>query len=386
MTSWDYCITIEHTTVSFTLARKNASKYEFTGLTIAGTSFDHVDKCKQVYNAIVSIVNDDKIADIMAKCKAAVSVTEREHVLMLMRACVQYGSKNLMDMMVKHYDVTARERLRALEWAKSTGHVLIHKAIFADITDVYEYGTAKVTYTIAFGDVVAPTFTYEGKDTGDMMSCIEFARELSNVCKGGSTTDPVLVDISKLVIAYGIKTTCMLAPAAAPTPMSHPADRMFNVTYGGVVYQISTFPALCPCNQVAPTKLIQICKHLLEKYDITDMVDCDLRAWYEIAVYLGYTDVAEKMRWRRFIVGEEGYTYTVAFDRSESAWKPISAVPAQVRMCCDAFINSAKQQTGVYMPYRNPSYNRIYCWVSKQRPLDMGQAEFDLLMADRAKW
>jgi hypothetical protein len=162
---------------------------------------------------------------------------------------------------------------------------------------------------------------------------------------------------------------------------------MFNVTYRGAVYQISTFPALCPCNQVTPTKLKNICEQLLGQCDITDMVDCDLRTWYEIAVYLGYIDIAEKMRWRRFVIVEEGYAYTVAFDRSESAWKPISTnLPAQVRLCCDAFIITAKQKTGVYIPYENSSYNRIYCWVTKQRPLDMSQAEFDLLMTDRAKW
>jgi hypothetical protein len=391
MTSWDYYITIEHTTVSFTLTRKNASKYEFVGLAIAGTSFDHVDKCKQVYQAIVSIVNDDKITDIMTKCKAAVSVTERGNVLMLIRACVQYGSKNLTDMMVKHYDLTARERLRALEWVNATGHVMVRKSMFADITGVYECGAAKVTYTIAFGDEVAPTFAYVGSNSEDMMTCIEFARELSNVCKGIITTNPELVDLSKLVRAYmwpeRKEDVCAHASTPASTHVSAPNDRMFNVTYGGSVYRISTVPYLHPCDPVAPGKLKKICEQLLGQYDITGMVDCDLRTWYEIALHLGYTDVAEKMRWRRFDIIEEGLPYTVAFDRNELAWKPISAnLPAQVRMCCDASVRKAKLFMDGRYHARNPDYNRIHCWVTKQRLVDMGQAEFDLLLADRVKW
>lgn len=383
MTSWDYTIRVENTTASFTLAHKNAKTYEFVGLTIAGTSFDHIDQCNQVYQAVSSIINDNRCGEIVSKCAAVVSQTDRDIVMLLVRVCVQYGSVNLTKSVMKHYNLTVSERLRALDWANASGYAMIRQAMFADITGVYECGTAKVTYTIVFGDAVAPTFAYEGKDTNDMMACVEFANELAHACTG-ITSVPELVDLSKLVRAYMLperkEDACVHAPVPAPN------DRIFNVTYGGMVYQISTVPALHPCNQIVPNKLRKICEQLQMRCDITDMVDCDLRTWYEIAMYLGYTDVAEKMRWRRFGVDDNGRGYTVAFDRSELAWKPISADPVQVRSYCDTIIRYAKQHHPYHMCQTTTDYNRIYSWVSRIKLPSLEQKEFDLLMADRAKW
>lgn len=406
--SYPYEFVVGKAKMTFRIVSKHDNtRLDIVHIDIAGTSWDDVMRCKNIYDAIDAIVGTSTVVEAIAKCEKAVSVDTRDVIMQFMRAALQYRSSTMIRSLMTKYNACAGERLLLNQYMTEFGSSAHTKSTIygVPIVDTFTCGNASVKYKITFNTPIECTYVYSGSNTDDVLACTKFANMLTHVCKAGKISEAQLGEFeSTLKPVYALACTWLDVPMGyeststhKPVPTSVDATELsktFNVSCGSVLNQITVTKNGAILRVVGEYDAMVFNIFQVLGSDPLPFIKQDMRTWYEIANYIGNTKAAKRMFWRSFNIKYDTCTYTIAFSR-EGQWYHDSneTVPeplqrwlkkiAAGRMCGSLCTCEEKHR------YDTESI-RAFTWLHGVHPVEVGIqyqcADFDALVADRNKW